>query len=223
LQKHFKKHPDLTNDVFFFHDADFVFTKYLDFTPYIGGDTWYFSDTISYIGYDYIMSKGEEVLKAMCNQVGISRKLVEFNKNRSGGAQKLMKNLTYHYWQKVENDSIALYEILNNMQHVKKEGDPNGIQAWTASMWAELWNAWCFGHHVEVPRDFDFAWATCPSSLWDELYFFHNAGVMSSNDGMFHKASYMHTLPFDTNLTVDPSRCSHKYYEMIKSMKSCLV
>jgi hypothetical protein len=169
------------------------------------------------------MSKGEEILKAMCNQVGISRKLVEFNKNRSGGAQKLMKNLTPHYWKKVEQDSIALYNILSSMQHVKKEGDPNGIQAWTASMWAELWNAWFFGHHVEVPRDFDFAWATCPSNSWDDLYFFHNAGVMSANDGMFHKASYMHTLPFGTNLTVDPSRCSHKYYEMIKSMKSCLV
>ncbi len=83
LQKHFKKHPDLTNDAFFFHDADYVFTKYMDFTPYLNNDIWYFSDTISYIGYDYIMSKGEEVLKAMCNQVGISRKLVEFNKNKS--------------------------------------------------------------------------------------------------------------------------------------------
>jgi hypothetical protein len=109
------------------------------------------------------------------------------------------------------------------MQHVRKEGDPNGIQAWTASMWAELWNAWFFGHHVEVPKEFDFAWATCPSDRWDELYFFHNAGVVNSTQGMFHKASYMDNIPFETDLQLDPNRCSYRYYEMIKSMKSCLV
>jgi hypothetical protein len=223
LQKHFKKHPDLTNDAFFFHDADFVFTKYMDFTPYLQDNTWYFSDTISYIGYDYIMSKGEEVLDAMCSQVGISKKLIEFNKNNSGGAQKLMKNLTSHYWRKVEQDSKDLYNLLTKMQHVRKEGDPNGIQAWTASMWAELWNAWFFGHHVEVPKEFDFAWATCPSDRWDELYFFHNAGVVNSTQGMFHKASYMDNIPFETDLQLDPNRCSYRYYEMIKSIKSCLV
>lgn len=169
------------------------------------------------------MSKGEEVLSAMCNKVGISRKLVEFNKDKSGGAQKLMKNLTSHYWEKVEKDSKDLYNLLINMQDVRKEGDPNGIQAWTASMWAELWNAWFFGHQVEVPRNFDFAWATDPVERWDDLYFFHNAGVLNSRQRMFYKAHYMHKLPFNTDLDLDPSRCSYKYYEMIKSMKSCLV
>lgn len=223
LKKHFKKHPELKDDAFFFHDADFVFTKYLDFSPYLNDDIWYFSDTISYIGYDYIMSKGEEVLDAMCDQVGISKKLVEFNKERSGGAQKLMKNLTPYYWEKVEKDSINLYELMINMQHVRKEGDPNGIQAWTASMWAELWNAWFFGHQVEVPKIFDFAWATDPVNRWNDLYFFHNAGVVNANQGMFYKAHYMHKLPFNTDIELDANRCSYMYYDMIKKTKSCLV
>jgi len=221
LKKHFELHP--SNDAFFFHDSDFIFTKYMDFSPYLADDTWYFSDTVSYIGYDYIMSKGEEVLSAMCNQVGIKKEIVKANKHNSGGAQKLMKNLTSIYWRKVELDAKALYNLLVRMQNVKKEGDPYGIQSWTASMWAELWNAWYFGKHVEVIKEFDFCWATCPISRWDDVYFFHNAGVQNNKQDMFYKADYMHKLPFGTDLKLSDKRCSYNYYQLIKEMKSCLV
>lgn len=221
LKKHFKENPDSTP--YFFHDADFIFTRYLDFTPFLNDDKWYFSDTISYIGHDYIVSKGEEVLDAMCDVVGISKELVKNNQNNSGGAQKLMKNLTSEYWELVERYSFELYEVLLKLQHVREDGSEHGIQAWTASMWAELWTAWKIGIEVVVPRQFDFCWATCHSKKWNNVFFFHNAGVISDKDGMFHKAKYMDIYPYDSNDNVSEYKCSHYYYKLVKSIDSCLV
>jgi hypothetical protein len=221
LKKHFKEHPD--NTPYFFVDADFIFTRYLDFTPYLNNDNWYFSDTISYIGYDYIVSKGEEVLDAMCDVVGISKELVKLNQNNSGGAQKLMKNLTHEYWEMVEKYSFDLYDVMMQLQHVRNDGSNHGIQAWTASMWAELWTAWKLGIDVVVPKEFDFCWATCNIKRWDQVSFFHNAGVMSDKDGMFHKAKYMDKYPFNYNEVVSEHKCSYNYYKLLKSIDSCLV
>ena len=118
---------------------------------------------------------------------------------------------------------IPLYDKLLSLQHVKSEGDPYGIQAWTASMWAELWTGWKLGHSVVVPPEFDFCWATCPSSRWEEVYFFHNAGVPSSDQGMFYKANYMDKYPFNEKLELSDSRCSYNYYKLIESVDSCLI
>jgi hypothetical protein len=221
LKKHFKEHPD--NTPYFFVDADFIFTRYLDFTPYLNDDNWYFSDTISYIGYNYIVSKGEEVLDAMCSVVGISKELVKSNQENSGGAQKLMKNLTHEYWEMVEKYSFELYDVMMQLQHVRNDGSNHGIQAWTASMWAELWTAWKLGIDVVVPKEFDFCWATCNIKRWDQVSFFHNAGVMSDKDGMFHKAKYMDKYPFNYDEVVSEHRCSYNYYKLLKSIDSCLV
>lgn len=221
LKKHFKENPD--NSCYFFHDADFIFTKYLDFSKFLDDDKWYFSDTTSYIGYDYIVSKGEEVLEAMCNVVGISKETVKKNQNNSGGAQKLMKNLSAEYWELVEKNSFGLYDTMMTLQHVRNDGSNHGIQVWTASMWAELWTAWKMGIEVVVPEEFDFCWATCNSRMWDKVYFFHNAGVMSDKDGMFHKAKYMDKLPYNSNDVVTDKHCSYYYYKLIKSIDSCLV
>ena len=126
IKKHFKEHPYLSEEAIFFHDADFVFTRYMDFSKFLNDDKWYFSDTISYIGYDYIMSKGEEVLDAMCDIIGIDKSVVKDNQLNSGGAQKLFKNIDYKYWEMVEEYSNKLHDRLSNMQHVKKNEDHMG-------------------------------------------------------------------------------------------------
>jgi hypothetical protein len=221
LKKHFKEHPD--SSAYFFVDADFAFTRFLDFGKFLNDDKWYFSDTISYIGYEYIASKGEEVLDAMCSVVGISKELVKSNQENSGGAQKLMKNLTHEYWEMVERYSFELYDVMMQLQHVRNDGSNHGIQAWTASMWAELWTAWKLGIEVVVPREFDFCWATCNIKRWDQVFFFHNAGVMSDKDEMFHKAKYMDSYPYNSNEKVSEYKCSYNYYKLVKSIDSCLV
>ena len=232
LAKHFKAFPELKNDAIFFHDCDFVFTKYFDFSKFQHDDNWYFSDTVSYVGADYIESKsslkdenGVGLLDNMCRVVGICSCTVRGKKAHSGGAQKLMKNLTSEYWAEVEQDAINLYNwLLQNKDKYREEGSTD-IQIWTASMWSELWNAWKYKHNVVIPKEFNFAWATCPVERWDTYSFFHNAGVMNDKQGMFYKGKYMDKLPYFDSEEVDPSKCSSKYYELIKQTgeKSVLI
>lgn len=223
LEKHFIEHPYLEKDAIFFHDCDFLFTKYFDFSPYLQDNKWYFSDTISYIGYNYISSKGDNVVDKMCEIIGIDKELVKNNQDNSGGAQKLMKNINSDYWKQVYDNSLNLYNGLQELANQKKEGDPYGLQIWCASMWAELWTAWKLGHEVIVPKEFDFCWATCPIERWDQVSFFHNAGVPDSKQGMFFKADYIDKYPFNTHLEISQRRCSYKYYQFLKSFRSHLV
>lgn len=223
LAEHWRQHPELSECAVFFHDADFIFTRHLDFTPFLQDDIWYLSDTISYIGSDYIKSKSEDVLNYMCYIAEIDRSLVEMNQNNSGGAQKLMKNVTHKYWDNVYKLSTNLYTNLKKVAHIKQNGDPHGIQVWTASMWAELWTAWKMGHKTLVPKEFDFCWATCMIDRWDQTYFFHNAGVANSKSGMFFKGDYITDLPYGKELEISKDRCSSKYYELVQSIDSCLI
>ena len=216
LKKHFTVFPELSKDAIFFHDCDFVFTKYFDFEPFIHDENWYFSDTRSYVASEYIESKGRGLLEGMCQVVGLCACTVRAKKESSGGAQKLMKNLTAAYWEEVETDSINLYNWLLQEKDNYGEAEVNDIQVWTASMWSELWNAWKHGHNVIVPEEFDFAWATCSVAKWDSLSFYHNAGVVSDKNGMFFKAAYVNTFPYHENLELSPDRCSSKYFEMVK-------
>lgn len=207
LEKHFKEHKYLSKEAIFFHDCDFIFTRHFDFSPYLNDDKWYFSDTISYIGAEYIKSKG--VLEKMCEIADISVELVESNQNNSGGAQKLMKNVTAEYWSEVYEMSNKLYKGMSNQS--------TDLQIWCASMWAELWTAWKKGIDISVPKEFDFCWATCPIERWNHVPFFHNAGVIDDKQGMFFKGNYIEKHPREDNLELDNNRCSYLYYNFIKS------
>jgi hypothetical protein len=216
LAKHWKRHPYLSKEAVFFHDCDFIFTKKFNFHEYLNDDIWYFSDCTSYLGCDYIESKSHVLLELMCETIDICSCKVKGKS--AGGAQKLIKNVHAEYWESVERDSVNLYKMLSSerVKKMKKDDDPNPIQAWTASMWAELWNAWKRGIKVETPVEFNFAWATDPIDKWDLVSFFHNAGVADANNKMFYKADYTMSLPYDEELDLDLSRCSHKYFDIVK-------
>jgi hypothetical protein len=61
MKQHLLAHPELEKEVLFLHDCDILFTKSVDFSEMEKDDVWYLSDTIGYIGTQYILSKGEEV------------------------------------------------------------------------------------------------------------------------------------------------------------------
>jgi len=216
LEKHWRDNPDLDNEAVFFHDVDFIFTRPFDFTPFLKDDIWYFSDTTSYLGAHYIQYKGEEVLDVMCNSIGINKQLVINNQPHSGGAQKLFKNITADYWKLVYDNQMKLWYAMGTVEHIKKEGDPYGIQRWTASMWAELWTGWLLGHEIRVPKEFDFCWATDGVSRWNDLAFFHNAGVTGPQHRQFFKANYIDRLPYGEDLDINPDSASYKYWEWVK-------
>jgi hypothetical protein len=219
-------HPYLYKEAIFFHDCDFIFTKKMDFHNFLNDDKWYFSDCTSYIGYEYIANKSEALLELMCNTVDICSCKVKSNKDKGGGAQKLMKHVTQDYWENVERDSVNLYNLLSSdkVKSMRGKSDPNPIQAWTASMWAELWNAWKRGYTVEVPKEFDFAWATCIIDKWDQVNFYHNAGVQSSDKDMFYKGKYVDSLPYNENIEVNKGKCSSMYLKRVinTGKNSCL-
>lgn len=234
MAKHFERFPELKEFAVFFHDCDFIFTKYLDFTPFLQDDIWYFSDTRSYMGAAYIESKGHHktektelgapisLLDGMAKNYGMCPCVARANQEKTGGAQKLMKNLTADYWWKVHNKTIDLYSWLLREKDNYGEKAVNDIQVWTASMWGELWTAWTSGHKVEIPKEFDFCWATDPIERWNQVYFFHNAGVTHDRKELFYKSNFMTNLPYDSELEVDSTKCSSRYYELIKSVETVL-
>lgn len=217
LKKHFTAHPYLQHHAIFYHDCDMVFTRSPNWDRLIADDVWYFSDTTSYIGANYIKSKGLNILQEMCDIVGVSIDIVTAEESNSGGAQHIMKNLTAEYWEKVEYDSYAVSSYFHNKASSYTD-IPNyhPIQSWTAGMWALLWNGWYFGHDIKVVKDMDFCWATDSVELWDTRMIYHNAGVVSPNDGMFFKAQYTDKYPRGLHLhDYKPTLCSHKYVKEI--------
>lgn len=216
LAKHFKDNPFLENEEIFYHDCDIVFTK-----PFVienkNPGVCYLSDTISYIGYDYIISKGRDVLDKMLSVVGISEDVVKANQSSSGGAQYVMNGLNADFWRDVEKDCVNLYKEVSQLNVIKKQNDPNHheIQIWCADMWAVLWNLWKRGKATEVPKDMDFSWATSDATSWHKNAIYHNAGVTNDSSGMFYKGKHINSMP-DMDLSLNPTKCSYHYYRILQ-------
>jgi len=223
LKQHIQAHPELVDTPLFIHDSDILFTKPVDFSAMTRDKIWYLSNTVGYIGTQYILTKGEDVYKGMCDVIGIDPLIPKLLNSNSGGAQHIVKGATFEYWEKVENDSIKLYRhFCNTEPHYKGNGYP--IQKWTAGMWSLLWNAWLFGHETKVDSRLDFCWATDRIHKWDELPIFHNAGV-TEHGKLFMKGKYINTYPYGIENTFDPEFCSYNYVnEIIETSKnSCLL
>ena len=217
LKKHFEKFPDLVNEAIFYHDCDIVLTQPQNWDKFLGDDIWYCSNTVSYVGARYVKSKGMGIYEDMCEIIGIPTNVPSDNEHNSGGAQYIMKNVDAAFWEKVEKDSEELTKYFVN--HAAKNKYPpeyHPIQAWTADMWAVLWNAWYFGHTVQVPTELDFCWPMDHVSKWDTHKIFHNSGVVSTSEGMLYKGLYMNILPYNLQLDdFDATKCSYRYAQEI--------
>jgi hypothetical protein len=207
-------------ETYFYLDCDVLLRAIPEVTP--TKNTWYASDCTSYIGIDYIDSKGPDLLKEMCEVVGIDESLIRAYKP-IGGAQWVIKNPSYNYWAKVYVDSINLYNFLSKVEsyYVKKNGPGyNPIQKWTAEMWAQLWNVYHFGIDVKTDKELDFCWPTDDLKKYQEVKIFHNAGVMNDNQGMFFKGKYVDRLPFTDDFSgIDKNRASIEYIRAIQEVK----
>ena len=230
LKQHFKKHSYLKDDVIFYHDCDILFTK----NPkewitdeMMNDDKWYGSDTRWYIGHDYIKSKGDDVLELMTDVIGISIDIVKENEFNCIGAQYLLKDIDWEFWETVELNSEKLFtEVCKlNTEKVLKNNSYHELQIWCADMWSVLWNGWKLGKETVVHNNFNFTWATSSISEFNENYIFHNAGVVNDKNGLFYKAKYMNKLPYNDELQIDKNKCSYEYYNFVKKVgkKSVLI
>ncbi len=233
LEKHWIHNPHLEKETIFFHDADFILTRPFDFTPFLQDEHWYLSNTISYIGAEYIRSKGEEVLDKMCSIADIDKRFVVYNQGGSGGAQKLIKKVDSEYWKNVYQLSMRFWrEVPLVSERIKKEKQSKGepyheLQHWTMSMWAELWTGWKLGKSTRVVKEFNFMFATNPIGDWETYPFFHNAGVMSNDrDKLLYKGDYDTRLPYKLGLLdADETKASFRYYQWVKEVgkTTCLI
>ena len=230
IKQHLKAFPDLSKEAIFYHDCDIVFTKFPDFLYEHNEDdtNWYVSDTIGYIGHDYIVSKGERVLDKMCEIVGINKAEVKLRQNQSGGAQYLLKGVDWVFFDKVERDCERLFrEITLLNREIAEEwriSNPSKppyheLQIWCSDMWAVLWNGWMRGYTTNVLKELDFCWATDNASRWHETYIFHNAGVTGSHTNLFNKDRFKSKLPYDeTGDEINKNSASYKYFSIIKQI-----
>ena len=221
LKKHFYKYPELYKGTFMYHDCDIALTKPLEIDNYLCGcdQTCYLSDTISYIGHNYILSKGQDVLDLMCSVANIDKELVKQNEANSGGAQYILKNIDYTFWEEVEIDCENLfYEVVKlNTKKVAEDDRHHPLQIWCADMWAVLWNLWKRDRKTKIIKELNFTWATEPIIKWGENSIFHNAGINNNKDNAFYKANYISKIP-PNDLEINPTLTSYKYYELVKNI-----
>lgn len=213
LNKFFEKNQYLYNEPIFYIDPDVIFTQKIDFNDYLKDDIWYLSDTRSYINSKYIKSKGEGLFYEMCESVDIDPMVVENNDTCAGGAQYIMKNIDHTFWKDVETDSEKLFKLMvGSSVHYSPK---NPIQAWTADMWAVLWNAWKRNITTNIVDDLNFSWATDPIKKWKMNKIYHNAGAISNDDTFFVKMKYQ-TSPFNKKIKCSNKYCSFNYLKEIK-------
>lgn len=216
LEKHWSAYPELSQETVLYHDSDIALFKPLELSELNLDDKCYVSDTVSYIGANYIRSKGEHYLDLMCSIVGIDKQFVIDHEKDSGGAQYLIKSVPGSFWKKVYHDCEQLYKQVNDQIVKDKPGHP--IQIWCSDMWAVLWNLWLLNKNVHVSEKMSFSWATSPSTELDKHQFFHNAGVTGSDPKYFYKGAYINRLPYSIKAeSFEPKYCSYYYAQLIEN------
>jgi len=235
LYKWLEQYPQY-GKCFFLHDADIIFRELPDFDSMLDDDICYLSDTIGYIGYNYIMdccrryesqhpsSEKGQLIKEMADTVGIDVSVIKENQENSGGGQYIIKNTDHKLWEKIYLDSFVLY---NNMMIYQRKFpiNPGQIQFWTAEMWSVLWNLWLKDYKTKVVDELGFSWATDDLEKYEKYPILHMAGVTDDlKNTKFYKGDYINVNPIEKLKTnpnhfeyVDPKSSTIKYVEVMRS------
>lgn len=223
--------------LFFLHDSDIIFNSLPDFEKIIYDKVNYFSDAGGYMNFQYIMdcaTRYEEkhpsldrgqLLREMCDIVGVEPGLVKKKNDSSGGAQYIFKYQEWFHWYKIYKDSIAIYDKLLRF-HAKYPIDSGEIQFWTSEMWAILWNLWWWNQPTNVSDELSFCWATDHIVYCEQNKILHMAGVTEdSKNNRFYKGDFIDSNPiqllketpnyFDY---VDTTSSTYKYVQEIKKL-----
>jgi hypothetical protein len=210
LKKFFKDRPELGKNVFY-HDSDIFLVKLPRFDLMLNDNTLYLSDTVSYIGYEYLKKCGgryiekhknitdTHLVEEMCKVMNIDLELVKSNDKNSGGAQYLLKNIDYKFWDDCEKQCVKLYDFFCDYE--KKYPIDHHVQKWCTDMWCVLWNCWKRGDKTVTHKELAFSWATGTVADYNKSNIFHLAGITKKNKSdKFHKGAYNYKLVFEAYL-----------------------
>lgn len=214
LSKFFKENLELNREWFFYHDSDILFTKKFNFEyDEHNRSNVYLSNTNSYIGYDYIKSKGEDQVINMCNIVGVDVEDIIKVRNNSGGAQYIFSGLDYKFWDKVYKDCEDLYKYLS----INNVGVDKPIQYWCSDMWALLWNLIIFNKNPHIDKQLDFCFATDKYDKINSVSIYHNAGVTKDkSDIIFYKGDFIKKEPYFEDFSkYSPNYSSYFYVSVM--------
>ena len=212
MYRYFKQHQE--EEQYFYADCDIILTNPLPKFE----DGIFMSNTISYIGHEYIKSKGQDVVDIVCGTVGIDEQTLIDEQPNSGGCQFVFPTLPAKVWKKAYEDSYKLWKNIsayNSLNAAQYEGT-YPLQVWTSEMWATLYAMWYYGYYGKVDSRLDFAWSTDEIARMQNTSILHNAGVSDQKD-LFKKSKYMRQLP-PCDLTIDPTKCSSYYYNKVKEV-----
>ena len=232
LKKFFDQHKNLDKKVFY-HDSDIFLVNLPKFELMLNDNFGYLSDTVSYIGYNYIKDKSDEyvakysiskdeLINNMCKIVGIDPDIVKNNNMNSGGAQYLLKNVSAKFWGEVEIKCEKLYSYLTEFDSKYKLDNP--IQKWCADMWVVLWVYWKYNNNTRIHPELNFSWATGTIEDYNNNNIFHLAGVTEKESStMFYKGKYTDSLVFDDYIDnkdlfdyIDTNNATKAYADVIK-------
>jgi hypothetical protein len=236
IYKWLEEYPQY-GESFFLHDADIIFRILPNFEELLNDEISYVSDTIGYIGYNYIKdccdryerqypsSEKLQLLQEMCDVVGIDIDVVKENQLNSGGGQYIIKNTDSVMWEKIYNDCVPLYDQMQDYQK-RFPINPGQIQFWTAEMWSVLWNLWYFDKETRITNELDFSWATDTTQRYEQTPILHMAGVTDNlKNTKFYKGEFINQDPLqklkdDFNYFdyIDKNSSTISYIDVMKSL-----
>ena len=243
LMNYFKEHPERKDDAVFYCDSDILFTEKFDISHLLNDNICYLSDTNSYINASYFDSKvrdvlpekkeeyrKRDVLEETAKFAGISRTICEKNNLHSGGAQYLLKNIDYTFWQEMIDVTINIRVHLMTINREFFKDENAGFQSWCADMWALLWLLWKREQETKNAPELEFAWSSDNIGKLDRTTILHNAGIVSDDMGYypaFYKGKYhLGKDPFtDLHLQIvfenenSKKYCTHYYVSKLLEIK----
>jgi len=232
INQHYKRFPELLNNVVFYHDSDILLSRIPNIANLHNNNVCYVSDTHDYLDSGYIKNNGsEELLIDMANIVGLDPSEIEKNDDNTGGAQYILKGLNEDFWRKVEEDSEDLYVVMQSFNIKKWEkryperkgfrSKNPGIQAWCADMWALLWNLWYIKMPVEIHDEMIFSWPDDQLSSWEKNSILHYSGSQTNENILFKKTTYTNYAPWYDHQLLESSfdNCCKPIVDAIISRK----
>lgn len=199
LKKFFHEFPELGKEVFY-HDSDIFLVSLPDFSL-LQDEFGYVSDTVSYIGYNYLRDcsnrykakypelPDNDLIHKMVELFEMEESLIQQNDLHSGGAQYLLKHLDSTFWEEVESKCNTLFKLFKNYE--QKYPIDHHVQSWATDMWCVLWTYWKRGNQTRVHKTLDFSWATSSTREYYEKNIFHLAGITNALEKThFFKGSY---------------------------------
>ena len=227
LAQHFKVHRGLSQEPIFYCDSDILFREVLNWDLMLNDDICYVSDTIGYLGAKHLRSRGEDLFQRMCAKVKIDPNLVIDNELNTGGAQYILKNIDFTFWERMTREVVQLYRLANveerNVRRrlsAKDNKTYNPFQKWIVDMVALFWGLLKDGRTVRIHPELEFSWGGMKIDKYYDSKILHNAGVTSNDEGkVFYKADYIKRDVFAANFdSIDPGTTSFIYVNAIKDV-----